>query len=478
MSENQYLDSAEQNHREARQSHWDAIARKRASWRGMGVWYHRRIEQIYRFLISPGQRVLEIGSGTGDLLATVQPASGVGVDFSSETITRARECYPKIVFIQTDAHDLSAIEGTFDTIILSDLVNELWDVQQVLEQVKPFCTSRTRIIINFYSRLWEIPLYVTQFLYLATPTLAQNWLTHEDVINMLNLAGFETIRTWNEVLWPLPLGSFFNKFLVRFWPFKEFALANFLVARPQPEKVDEKPIVSVVVPARNEAGNIKAIFERVTKMGRETELVFVEGHSQDDTCVTIEKEIAAHPTTRSLLLRQSGIGKADAVQLGFERSSGDILMILDADLTVPPEALPRFYEALVSGKGEFINGVRLVYPMEEQAMRSLNFLGNKFFSMAFSWLLGQPIKDTLCGTKVLWKKDYESIAANRSYFGDFDPFGDFDLIFGAAKQNLKIVDLPIRYRERTYGSTNISRWKHGMLLMRMVTFAARRIKFV
>ena len=478
MSENQYHDPAEQNHREARQSHWDAIARKRDSWRGMGVWYHRRIEQIYRFLISPGQRVLEIGSGTGDLLATVQSALGVGVDFSSETITRARECYPEIVFIQADAHDLSAIEGTFDTIILSDLINELWDVQQVLEQVKPLCTSRTRIIINFYSRLWEIPLYLTQFLNLATPTLAQNWLTHQDVTNMLNLAGFETVRTWKEVLWPLPLGGFFNKFLVRFWPFKEFALANFLVARPQPKKVDEEPIVSVIVPARNEAGNIKAIFERVPKMGRETELVFIEGHSQDDTYAAIEKEIAAHPTTRSLLLRQSGIGKADAVRLGFEHASGDILMILDADLTVPPEDLPRFYEALVSGKGEFINGVRLVYPMEEQAMRSLNFMGNKFFSMAFSWLLGQPIKDTLCGTKVLWKKDYETIAANRSYFGDFDPFGDFDLIFGAAKQNLKIVDLPIRYRERTYGSTNISRWKHGMLLMRMVAFAARRIKFV
>jgi len=295
---------------------------------------------------------------------------------------------------------------------------------------------------------------------------------------MFNLAGFETIRSWQEMLWPLPLGGFFNKFLVRFWPFKEFALANFLVARPQPETINKNPIVSVIVPARNEAGNIKAIFERVPKMGQDSELVFVEGHSQDDTYATIEKEIAAHPSTPSLLLRQTGIGKADAVRLGFEQANGEVLMILDADLTVPPEDLPRFYEALVSGKGEFINGVRLVYPMEEQAMRSLNFLGNKFFSIAFSWLLGQPIKDTLCGTKVLWKKDYEIIAANRSYFGDFDPFGDFDLIFGAAKQNLKIVDLPIRYRERTYGSTNISRWKHGLLLMRMVAFAARRIKFV
>jgi len=152
-------------------------------------------------------------------------------------------------------------------------------------------------------------------------------------------------------------------------------------------------------------------------------------------------------------------------------------MILDADLTVPPEDLPRFYEALVSGKGEFVNGVRLVYPMEHQAMRFLNMVGNKLFSLAFSWLLGQPIKDTLCGTKALWKRHYDLIATNRAYFGDFDPFGDFDLLFGAAKLNLKIIDLPIRYRERTYGETNIHRWQHGWLLLKMVWFAVRRIKF-
>jgi hypothetical protein len=153
-------------------------------------------------------------------------------------------------------------------------------------------------------------------------------------------------------------------------------------------------------------------------------------------------------------------------------------MILDADLTVPPEDLPRFYEAWRSHKGEYVNGVRLVYPMEERAMRAFNFIGNKFFSLAFSWLLSQSIKDTLCGTKVLSKAHYEMIAANRAYFGDFDPFGDFDLIFGAARYNLKFVDLPIRYRERTYGDTNIQRWSHGWLLLRMVFFALWRIKFI
>jgi glycosyltransferase involved in cell wall biosynthesis len=236
--------------------------------------------------------------------------------------------------------------------------------------------------------------------------------------------------------------------------------------------------VSVIVPARNEQGNIEQIFERTPEMGAGTELIFVEGHSTDDTYGAIERAIAAHPERRCRLLRQTGKGKGDAVRLGFAHATGDALMILDADLTVAPEELPRFFEALRSGKGEFINGVRLVYPMQQRAMRFLNLVGNKFFSMAFSWLLDQPVKDTLCGTKVLWREDYELIAANRAYFGDFDPFGDFDLLFGAARLKRKILDLPIRYRERTYGTTNIQRWKHGWLLFKMALFAAWRIKFI
>jgi SAM-dependent methyltransferase len=471
------FDAAGRAYQQSRIAHWDAVAKKRATWRGQGGWYHHRLTEIFRFLIHPDQRVLEIGCGEGDLLAALQPARGVGVDFSAENIRRGQAKHPGLEFIHADAHDLAQIEGPFDAIIFSDTINDLWDVQRAFEQVRRLCTPRTRLIVNFFSHLWGPPLALVRWLNMASPNLDQNWLTREDVNDMLNLAGFESIRITREVLWPLPLGGFANRFLVRFWPFSELALANFVIARPAPEPV-QLPKVSVIVPARNEAGNIQAIFERTPKMGRETELVFVEGHSSDDTYAAIERERAAHPQTPSLLLRQTGVGKGDAVRLGYAKASGDVLMILDADLTVLPEDLPRFYEALVTGKGEFINGVRLVYPMEKQAMRGLNFLGNKFFSLAFSWLLGQPIKDTLCGTKVLWRADYDQIAANRSYFGDFDPFGDFDLIFGAAKLNLKIIDLPIRYRERTYGSTNISRWKHGLLLLRMVAFAARRIKFV
>ena len=466
-----------ETYQQTRQSHWDSIAQKRDNWRGMGKWYHRRLIEIYQYLVSPNQRVLEIGCGMGSLLAHLKPSYGVGIDFSEEMIARAKQRHPELEYLQMDAHDLSSLEGEFDIIIFSDTVNDLWDVQRALEQTKKLCTPHTRLILNFYNHLWQLPLTIAQNLNLAAPMLNQNWLTPEDVDNMLHLAGFESIQFTHEVLWPLPLGGFANRYLVKLWPFHNFALSNFVIARPSPQP-ENSSSVSVVIAARNEAGNIKSIFERVPKMGSGTEIVFVEGHSRDNTYDTIADEIPLHPSTPSLLFRQPGIGKADAIRLGFEKASGDILMILDADLTVPPEDLPRFYDAIVSGKGEFVNGVRLVYPMEKEAMRTLNFIGNKLFSMSFSWLLGQPIKDTLCGTKVMWREDYEKIAANRSYFGDFDPFGDFDLIFGAAKLNRKIIDLPIRYRERTYGTTNISRWKHGLLLLRMVAFAARRIKFV
>jgi len=468
------------SYQRSRRDHWDAVARKTDSWKGWGRAYHERLARVYRFRVAPGQRVLEVGCGRGDLLAALRPSHGVGVDFSAEMVRRARASHPELEFIEGDGHDLQMPEAPFDVILLSDLIDDLWDVQKVFEGLRRYSHARTRLIINSYSRVWEGPLNVASKLGGAKPRLPQNWLTVDDVTDLLNLAGFETIHAWPEVLWPLPtplIASLANRVLVKLWPFKLFAMTNFILARPSPGKTQASPLVSVVVAARNEAGNIRRIFARTPQMGSGTELVFVEGHSQDGTYDVIEREIAAHPERPSQLHRQAGAGKGDAVRLGFAHARGDVLMILDADMTVPPEDLPRFYDALISGRGEFINGVRLVYPREDEAMRFFNFLGNKFFSLAFSWLLGQPIKDTLCGTKVLWRRDYDLIAANRAYFGDFDPFGDYDLIFGAAKLGLKIADLPIRYRARTYGSTNIRRWSHGWLLLRMVFFAARRIKF-
>ncbi len=459
--------------------HWDAVAN--GSFTNFNSYYHHYLERIYKYIIPRGLKVLEIGCGKGDLLAAVKPSKGVGVDQSGEMIRLAKEKHPQLQFHHSPGEE-AQLEGTFNVIILSDLLNNVWDVQELLAHLRQYCDDSTRIVINAYSRLWQPFLNLVRKLRLAPPMLSQNWLTVDDLQNLLALEDFDVVQTSNEIISPvnIPLVSYVaNRYLAKVFPFRIFSLTNVLVVRKKPslDTLPEKPIVSVVVAARNEAGNIKNIFKRIPEMGGGTELIFVEGGSSDETFETIEKEIMKNPEKNVVAYRQTGKGKGDAVRLGFGKATGDILMILDADMTVPPENLPLFYNALVSGKGEFINGVRLVYPMEGEAMRFWNLVGNKFFSLAFSWLLGQSIKDTLCGTKVLTRKNYEKIAANRAYFGDFDPFGDFDLIFGAAKQNLKIVDLPIRYRDRHYGDTNISRWRHGVILLRMVIFAASKIKF-
>jgi SAM-dependent methyltransferase len=450
-------------------------------WKRKNRYYHDSLERILRFHVPAGSSVLEIGCGTGDLLHSLAPKRGVGIDISPKTLEIARSRYPDLTFLEGDAEDLPLSE-TFDYVILSDLVGYLEDVQKAFEELQKVCHPRTRIIITYYNYLWEPILRAGERLGRKRPQPDQNWLSLEDFQNLLSLAGFQTIQKGFKILMPVRipfLSAFFNRVLVNLPLFRKLALVACIVARPAPSPVPQESIsCSVIVPARNEKGNIADAVVRTPRMGKHTELIFVEGNSSDGTAEEIERVIATNPDRDIRLIRQgSGVGKGDAVRKGFAAAQGDVLMILDADLTMPPEELPKFFQALASGRGEFINGSRLVYPMEKQAMRFLNTLGNKFFSVAFTWLLDQRFKDTLCGTKVLYRKDYERIAAGRMYFGEFDPFGDFDLLFGAAKLNLRIVEVPIRYRERTYGSTQISRFRHGWLLLRMTFFAMRKIKF-
>jgi glycosyltransferase involved in cell wall biosynthesis len=303
-----------------------------------------------------------------------------------------------------------------------------------------------------------------------------------DIGNLLRLADFEVVRAGTDILAPVRLPGateLANRIGAKLPGMRHGALVEYFVARPiEPRQHHPLPSVSIVCPCKNERGNILAAVQRTPLMGPATELIFVDGGSTDGTRDEIRHQIATYagPLTLRLVDQGAGRGKGDAVRKGFDAAEHDVLMILDADLTVPPEDLPKFYQALVSDKGEFINGVRLVYPMEQRAMRFLNLCGNKFFSIALSWLLEQPIKDALCGTKVLWRSDYDRIAAERHFFGDFDPFGDFDLLFGAARLNMKIVDLPVRYRERTYGQTKISRFSHGWLLLKMTAFGLRKLR--
>jgi len=460
-----------------RRAFYDQRAAFRA--RESGRCYQRLLRNYYAFWVPPGLRVLELGCGLGDLLAAVKPARGLGLDFSPAMITQARQCHPELEFQVADASEFFFNEK-FDYILLSDLVNDLPDVQAVLQKLKSVAHSRTRLVLNFFNNLWRPILHAGERMNLKAPTLLQNWLSTDDISNLLHLAGWEVIKTDPRILWPVQTPGWdwlCNRWLAPLMP--HFCLTVTIIARPRPAPaLETEYLCSVIIPARNESGNIEDAVLRTPEMGRGTEIIFIEGHSSDNTLTEIERVAAKYSHRCIKILKQKGKGKGSAVREAFAAATGDILFILDADLTMPPEELPKFYEAARSGTAEFVNGVRLVYPMEEEAMQFLNMVANKLFGLTFSWLLGQKLKDTLCGTKVLFREDYETLARNRAYFGEFDPFGDFDLIFGAAKLNLRLVDLPIRYRARTYGETNIQRWRHGWLLLRMVIFAARRLKFI
>ena len=460
---------------------FDGLAPRRQAWRNRNRYYYEDQERYYRFLVPEGHSILELGCADGDLLHALRPRRGVGIDFSGEMIKAACARYPDLDFRRADMEELKAWGETFDFIIMADVVGHLQDIEETFRGVRAFCQPDTRLIVSYYSFLWEPALQFGELMGLKMPQQHQNWLSTEDINNLLLLANFQVIRTEYRLLIPkkVPwLSDLINRYVAPLPIIRHLCLCRYIVARPMSLRAESEFSTTILIPCRNEKGNVEAAVKRLPEFGRQQEIIFVEGDSTDGTRDEIERVIGDYPEKDIKLLVQRGQGKGDAVRTGFAAARGDILMILDGDLTVPPEDLPKFYRALAEDQGEFINGCRLVYPMERQAMRFLNLLGNKFFSMMFTWLLNQRFKDTLCGTKVLFRKDYEKIQAGRAYFGDFDPFGDFDLIFGAVKQNLKVVEIPIRYRERTYGDTNIRRFKHGWLLVRMTFFAFRKVKAV
>jgi hypothetical protein len=367
-------------------------------------------------------------------------------------------------------------------VILNGNLHYERDIQTFLIQLQQLCTSQTRVLLCYYSGLWRPIAQLATRLGWRSRLPEQNWFSASDLRNFSLLADYEIVSEQQRVLCPIyiPLLSYLlNRWLAPLPFFRWFTLVRIAVLRPLVATPNQQPSVSVVVAARNEAGNIENIVKRLPKMGAHDELILVEGNSTDHTWEEIQRVQAAYQHQLNIkIAQQPAQGKGDAVRKGFELASQDILMILDADLTVAPEDLPKFYEAMVHNKGEFINGSRLVYPMEDQAMRFFNLLGNKAFANAFSFLLNQRFKDTLCGTKVISRQNYERLARHRSFFGNFDPFGDFDLLFGSARLGLKIVEIPISYKARTYGKTNIKRWSQGFVLLKMVWFAARKIKFI
>jgi len=465
--------------------HFEANSDELDRWREFNAAYHDDDRKFMRFLIPPGKRVLELGCGRGDLLAALEPSYGVGIDFGAKAIDKAKARYHQLHFVLGDVEDpatMTSIKGPFDYIVMADTIGMFEDIDGTLRLVQQLCSPSTRIIIAYYSHLWEPILKLAEALRLRSKQPRINYIATADFLNLMDLADFEVISQEQRQLLPLRwlgLGPFINRFIAPLPGIRQLCLRTYLVGRPVRLFPNRKFSASILIPCRNESGNIENAIRRMPKFGSAQEILFVEGNSSDGTFEECERVREAYRDSWDIkVLKQDGKGKGDAVRKGFAAATGDVLMILDADLTMPPEALPKYHAVIESGKAEFVNGTRLVYPMENEAMRPLNFIANRCFAYLFSYLVNTRLTDTLCGTKVLLRKDYEVLARERAYFGNFDPFGDFDLIFGAAKQNLKIVETPIHYKARTFGETQISRFRDGWLLLKMVWFAYRKLKAI
>jgi SAM-dependent methyltransferase len=462
---------------------YNSIAIKRSKWLRRNKYYHRNLLKYYQTIIPENSTILELGCGTGDLIGNLSPSYGVGVDISDEMVKIAKENYPSVEFICHNIEELS-LDIKFDYIIISGTLGIVGNIQLLLGKVLMNTCSDTRIVIDFYNPLWNPIIRLGQKIGLKMPEIIKNWLSVDDMENFLHISGYQVIRRKFMLLFPknIPILSYIlNRFIGKLPVLRRLSFNQIVIARPDvPPDNRDNLTSSVVITCRDEEGNIEGLVTRIPEMGKNTEIIFVEGHSKDNTVKKIKEMIKKYPEKDIKLLKQKGIGQGDAFRYGYDEAKGDFVIWLEADLTTPPEEAYQFWETFITGKGEYINGSRFVYKMERSAMPLFNFLGNRFFGILFTILLKQRFTDTLCGFKAISKKNYLKIRAQIDYFGDFDPFGDFELIFGAIKNNLKVADIPVHYQPRgygeskAYGSSFFSFVKHGFLLIRMSWIAFRK----
>lgn len=447
-------------------------------WLRKNPYYHHRLKKFYQFHIPPGYHVLQVGCHNGYLLDAVKPTYGMGIDTDEQAITQAQEAYPQYEFRVGTVEDIPRTLA-FDYIILSCHTMCIEDIHHFFILLQRVCHAGTRIVIDTYSYLWEPFLWMAQKMGLRRPTVFKNWVSRDDLANFLYTTNFQVVTTGRFTLLPIYiplLSTLFNTVFVHIPLIRCLSLNEWIVARPHMLSIHttHNSTISVIIPCKNERGTIETIVQQFPKLGGSTELIFIDGHSHDGTFEEMERVQKLYPEKNISCYVQDGRGKGDAVRKGFDKARGEIVVIHDGDNTVLPEELPKFVQTLISGRGEFINGSRLVYDIE--AMRFLNVLANYFFTIVLSWILNQRVKDTLCGTKMLWRSDYQRIATNRAFFGEFDPFGDFDLLFGAAKLNLKIIDVPVHYKHRQYGKPQVNHFVHGWILLYMSLIGIRKFK--
>ena len=475
------------NSKESVKKHFNNLASERSIWIKKSIGFYAEDIRAMQEIIPFRSTILEIGCGNGNLIGSLKPSYGVGVDISSKMILEAKKQYNNINFIEADIESdnyLDKIDGTFEYIIISDTIGYLNDIENTLEKLHNICNMDTRVIIAYYSPFWEPLLNIAARLRLKMPELPKALLSENDISVLLDSSGFETVKKQKKIIFPfkfMGLGRLLNRYLSCMPILSNLCIRNYVISRSLNNFSSELPTsASIIIPCRNEKGNIRNAVERLPLFTKDIEIIFVEGNSIDGTWDEVKKVIKDKTYIKKgfkmKAIQQKGKGKADAVFQAFSEASKDVLIILDGDLTVSPEDIPKFWKKISSGEAEYINGTRLIYPMEHQAMRFLNYIANKIFSILFTWLLGQRYTDTLCGTKVIRKKHFDKAKIINEDLGDFDPFGDFFIIFGAARLNLKMLEVPIRYRAREYGETQISRFSHGFLLVKMVIFAFFKLK--
>jgi hypothetical protein len=445
--------------REARRIHQETVAPSRSKWIQANHYFYSRLQRLLKFIIEPNKRVLELRCEMGQFLGALTPSFGVGVEISNNMVRRAQEENPELRFVKSDPENIDLGE-TFDYIIFNHIFDTV-DILQTFDRIRDHCCEDTQVVIINYNQLWQPVLEFATKAGLRSEFVEPNWVSENDIRGFLRLAGFRIVRDHRLMLFPkrIPwISALLNDFLARLPGIRRLCMMQVLVARPiVVAKLEGEFSVSVIVPCRNESGNIESAVERIPAMGRHTEIVFCDDQSTDGTADEVRRMQLLHPGKDIRLVNGPGICKAENVWAGFRVARGDVLMILDADLTVMPEELPVFFRSLVQRNGGFVNGSRLVYPMPDLAMKFANILGNKFFGLLFSFLLDQRIKDTLCGTKALWHKDWRRLEPLLGSWGIKDLWGDYELLFGASKLHIEIVEVPVHYQERIHGVTKMTR---------------------
>src|SRR5437899_2007650 len=477
--------AALEGRRERTRDHLAKIAARRETWINRNRYYYQLLNRLLRFLVEPQKKVLSVRCDIGNLLAVVRPSKGKGIDICGEIVAIARQRNPSFEFAvafpdKEEFQQAFKPDEKFDYILFND-IGDTVDVLQALRNLKPLCSRHTRLLVTTDNHLWEPLVTFAEWTGMKVPRTEQNWLSRVDIRNLMKLAGFEALETHWIVLLPkyVPLlSAFLNRFCARLPFFKRLCMTQVVVGRMLPSAVPKEELsVSVIIPCKDEKGNVEDAVRRMPQLGGQTEIIFCDDQSTDGTAEEVLRVASGYPERHIQLEHGLGICKSKNVWTGFNAAAGDVLMVLDADLTTMPEELVYFMDVIASGQAEFVNGSRLVYPVPKGAMNGANMLGNKFFSVAFTYLLGQRVKDTLCGTKVLWRSDWERIKPMLGRWGTEDRWGDYELLFGAAKLNLKILDLPVHYQERIYGSTKMTKvFRNGLVMLKMCWHGFLKLK--